>query len=255
MTEHTDWRNFWWLDVALLGAAFFVSLFAFPETKFKRPSAEDIHAKNPQSSMCSSQTNIELNGEQLGHNKLEKGVNASASPPLNQGRLSRKQFNLYQPHPRFLESIILDIWTPFKFSAFPIVDFASFVVAWNAPYFLTVNLTQSQAFTAPPYNYTPQTVGFFNFAVVVGEMLGLITAGPLIDWISMRATRLNNGMREPEMRLPAIIPYTLIMILGNFVVAFGYQYHWDWRVNFPSYPHEPTSERLSHLPYELDSHW
>lgn len=32
------------------------------------------------------------------------------------------------------------------------------------------------------------------------------------------------------MRLPALIPYVLIMLADNFVVAFGYQYKWDWRV-------------------------
>jgi hypothetical protein len=32
------------------------------------------------------------------------------------------------------------------------------------------------------------------------------------------------------MRLPAIAIYMVIMIIGNFVVAFGYQYKWDWRI-------------------------
>ena len=127
----------------------------------------------------------------------------------------------------------MNIWTPFTLFAFPIVNFASFVVAWSASCFLTINLTQAQAFSEPPYNYTPQTIGFFNFAVVIGQVIGLGTAGPLNDWISMRATRKNSGIREPEMRLPAMIPYVLIMILGNFVTGFGYQYHWNWAVRFP----------------------
>ena len=81
-----------------------------------------------------------------------------------------------------------------------------------------------------------------NFAIVVGAIIGLATAGPLSDWVSARATKRNGGILEPEMRLPAMskylepllhtndmlilkfaVPYVLIMILGNFVVAFGYQ--------------------------------
>lgn len=46
--------------------------------------------------------------------------------------------------------------------------------------------------------------------------------------VSARATRKNRGIREPEMRLPAMIPYVCIMLLGNFVVAFGYQQKWPW---------------------------
>ena len=148
------------------------------------------------------------------------------------GKPERKQFALFQIGPRVFESLLFEVWTPFYLTSFPIVDFAAFVVSWSASSFLTVNLSQAQAFAAPPYSYTAQKIGFFNIAVVVGQILGLLTAGPLIDWICMRATNRNNGIREPEMRLPAMIPYTMIMILGNLVVGLGYQYYWDWRVRY-----------------------
>jgi MFS family permease len=68
-----------------------------------------------------------------------------------------------------------------------------------------------------------------NFAILIGAFIGLFTAGPLSDYISSRSTRRNNGIREPEMRLPAMIPYIIIMYLGNIVVAVGYQHHWPWQ--------------------------
>ena len=70
-----------------------------------------------------------------------------------------------------------------------------------------------------------------NFAILVGAIIGLLTNGRLSDWIAARATRKNRGIREPEMRLPTLIPYVLIMLLGNFVVAFGYQRKWPWQVS------------------------
>lgn len=72
-------------------------------------------------------------------------------------------------------------------------------------------------------------VGFMNFAILVGALIGLATAGPLSDWVSARATVKNRGIREPEMRLPAMIPYVIIMMLGNVVVSVGYQNHWPWQ--------------------------
>jgi hypothetical protein len=48
----------------------------------------------------------------------------------------------------------------------------------------------------------------------------------------MRFTKKNGGIREPEMRLAAMIPYVIIMILGNVIVAVGYQDHWSWKVSF-----------------------
>ena len=96
---------------------------------------------------------------------------------------------------------------------------------------LTLNLTQSQNFAAPPYEFSPTKIGFLNFAIVIGGLLGLFTAGPLSDWISMRLTRRNRGIREPEMRLLTMIPYVIIMIIGNFVSAYGYQKKYDWKAS------------------------
>lgn len=105
---------------------------------------------------------------------------------------------------------------------------------------LTLNLTQSENFAAPPYNFSPTIIGFFNFAILIGGVLGLVTAGPLSDWISMQLTRRNRGIREPEMRLLTMIPYVIIMIIGNFVVAYGYEKKFDWKVSF-----SPSSQSQS----------
>ncbi|KAK0945149.1 hypothetical protein LTS01_026068, partial [Friedmanniomyces endolithicus] len=67
----------------------------------------------------------------------------------------------------------------------------------------------SQNFANPPYNFRPQSIGFMNFAILVGAMIGLATAGPFSDWISARATRKNRGIREPEMRLPAMSAFNV----------------------------------------------
>ena len=233
LAEHTRWQDFWWLNVALLGAAFFVSVFAFPETKWHRHRADEVPNTKHRPLETLSATDLDTNGKTSGldlKNEVADQTHTSIQTPTQQGKPGRRQYNLYQSYPKPLKTLLIDIWTPFKLFAFPIVDFASLVVSWSASSFLIVNLTQSQAFSEPPYDYTSQTIGFFNFAVVVGLLLGLVTAGPLNDWISMRATKRNKWVREPEMRLPAMIPYTLVMILGNFVVGFGYQYHWDWRV-------------------------
>lgn len=72
-------------------------------------------------------------------------------------------------------------------------------------------------FAAPPYLFTPAQVGFVNFAFVVGGVVGLLTAGPVSDWFSMRATVKNGGVREAEMRLVALFPYLAICLVGMTV--------------------------------------
>ena len=77
----------------------------------------------------------------------------------NVGKPSRRQFNLFQASKHPAKRLMMSFWIPWKLLAFPIVEFASFVVSWTASFFLLTNITQSEAFAAPPYNYSPQTIG------------------------------------------------------------------------------------------------
>lgn len=239
MADHVGWRNFWWLNVACLAVTFFISLIGFPETKWHRLHPDELRAQGrldpkPSSDEKVAQvmktTDAENQSAMQVMPDLSYAATAMRDPFLGEGKPSKWQFKLFQKNSHPFRSIFLDLWIPWKLFAFPIVEFASFVVSWSASSFLTLNLTQSEVFAAPPYNFSSESIGFMNFAILIGAIIGLVTAGPLSDWVSMRATKKNKGIREPEMRLPTMIPYVIIMIIGNFVVAFGYQHQWDWRV-------------------------
>lgn len=234
MALHVGWRSFWWLYAGMTALSFFMVLFMFPETKWHRAHPDEL-TKNG-SPMSGSQEKVTdekhgLHSHEADYktgNDLSPQATAERDPYLGKGKPSKQQWKLFQPNPHPFKSIALDLWIPWKLFAFPIVEFAAFVVSWSASSFLTINLTQSQNFAAPPYLYNSEKIGFMNFAILIGALIGLATNGKLSDWVSARATRKNNGIREPEMRLPAMIPYVLIMILGNFVVAFGYERKWPW---------------------------
>ncbi|KAI9815927.1 MAG: hypothetical protein M1827_001919 [Pycnora praestabilis] len=242
MAQYSTWQNFWWLNVAMHTTVLLMISFGFPETKWHRVHPDEILG------IGANQSPSPLSREEVGFKSVEAASDVEKRSPLNnmpdlshaataqrdpflgKGTPSKAQWRLYQPNAHPFKSIAIDLWTPWKLFAFPIVEFASFVVSWSASSFLTLNLVQSQAFAAPPYNFSSISIGFMNFAILIGQLIGLVTAGPLSDWISMRATRRNKGIREPEMRLPTMIPYVLIMILGNFIVAFGWQQAWNWKV-------------------------
>lgn len=246
MALHVGWRNFWWLNVGLQALTIILLAFLFPETKWHRQHPKELLAASRSNSVPNEKgiihnvehTKEDAHIQQPGktivedvHPDLEHKVTAEQDPWLHRGSPSKRQFRLWQNNPNALKGIALDLWIPWKLFAFPIVEFAAFVVSWSASSFLTLNLTQSQNFAAPPYNFSSQSIGFMNFAILVGAFIGLLTNGPLSDWVAARATKKNKGIREPEMRLPAMIPYVLIMLLGNFVVAFGYEYKWNWKVS------------------------
>ena len=231
--------------MALLGATFIGVVFFFPETMWHRVHPKEIASQHKTGSSSPSDEKVAAHGldgadtekstvnaiQNSVFNELSETATAERDPYLGKGSPSKKQFGLFTPHANPIKTLAWDFWIPWRLFAFPIVEFAAFVVSWSASSFLTVNLTQSQNFAAPPYNYSSQSIGFMNFALLAGSLIGLATNGRLSDWIAARATKRNRGIREPEMRLPTLIPYVCIMLLGNFIVAFGYQQKWDWKVS------------------------
>ncbi|KIW08324.1 hypothetical protein, variant [Verruconis gallopava] len=250
MAGKVGWRAFWWLNVALHGLTFVMVFFMFPETKWQRGTFKEQLARatgtsqlaekdvekedgsQPASTADDDQVKptVTANSHVSQSNDLVGVKTADRDPYLGKGTPKKSQWMFFQTNAHPFKSILLDLWIPWKLFAFPIVEFASFVVSWSCSSFLTLNLTQSQNFAAPPYNFSSQSIGFMNFAILVGAFIGLATAGPLSDWVSMRATKRNGGIREPEMRLPAMIPYVIIMYLGNIIVSVGYERKWSWEV-------------------------
>ncbi|KAK6068022.1 hypothetical protein SCUP234_11356 [Seiridium cupressi] len=237
MSAHVGWRNFWWLNTALLALSVVMNISMFPETKWQtRPSELNAYTASttsnpqvPEKGVAEEQSERLEQGLTGDENKISTTQTADQDPWLGRGYPSKAQWGLVAPGPRSLRSVVLDVWVPWKLHAFPIVEFAAFVVSWSCSCFLTINLTQSQAFAAPPYNWSSQSIGFTNFAVLVGAMMGLATAGPFSDWVSNYLTKRNRGIREPEMRLIALIPYVIIMFLGNIIVSIGYEKRWPWQ--------------------------
>ncbi|KAG8528189.1 uncharacterized protein KY384_007106 [Bacidia gigantensis] len=237
MSQFSGWRNYWWLNVAMHAATFFACLLGFPETKWDRAQLAKLSSEGSTEAMSPSVEKAVETSDKILHAEHDSSANpglvenstTEKDPWLRNGKPGRAQFRLFQANKSPWRSILMDIWIPWKLFAFPIVEFASFVVSWSLSNFLAINLTQTPSLEPPPYGFSPLAVGLSNFALLVGAVIGLSTAGPFSDWVSMKLTNRNRGIREPEMRLPTMIPYVLIMILSNFVVAFGYEYKWNWR--------------------------
>jgi hypothetical protein len=240
MSENVGWRNFWWFNTGLIALSIIMIIFMFPETKWHRQHPNETHhslATGDQKPNSETTEEFKTNTSRMENpdsiavapEPLTAVETAARDPWLGRGKPSKAQWGLYTPNPNPVKSVLLDLWIPWKLFSFPIVEFASFVVSWSCSSFLTLNLTQTQAFAAPPYNWSSLSIGFTNFAVFVGALIGLVTAGPLSDWVAARLTARNRGIREPEMRLVAMIPYVIIMYFGNIIVSVGYQNQWPWQ--------------------------
>ena len=239
MAQSVGWQSFWWLNVAMTAFVIVLSSVGLPETLWHRPVSEELnnsvqqseekgpsHANSASSNHIAKEPTVALTGS--GECEAEEHHNY-----VGVGGPSVRQFWLAQWPAQPIKALTLAFWTPLYLIAFPIVVFASCVVCFCSANYLILTLIQAEAFSKSPYNFTPLNIGFVNFASLIGALTGLATAGPASDWVSMQLTKRNKGVREPEMRLLTMIPYILIMLLGNFVCAFGLQHGWDWRVSSP----------------------
>lgn len=188
-----------------------MTVFMFPETRYRRTSVSSgisssvVEANNKASDKPTTAT-------------THAPIDGPSSRPV--GKPSKAQFSLV-PVMDYEGSALLirDVLTPIQIFFFPIVFWVVMSFCFSTNCLLALNLTQSQVFAAPPYLFGPAQVGFLNFAFVVGGIIGLLTAGPFSDWVSMRATKRNGGVREAEMRLIALVPYILLCLVG-MVVSF-----------------------------------
>ncbi|KAJ5966385.1 hypothetical protein N7481_013099 [Penicillium waksmanii] len=223
IAERFGWRSFFWLSLAMSCFNFLTLLIFFPETKFHRRNIDETRSLE----LDSTQPSITLDKDRTGH--LENLEPALVT--VGTGRPSKSQFRLWQGlEKHWKQFIVRDIISPFKFFFFPIIFWAGLNVAGPANLLLYWNLTESAFFSAPPYNFTPAGVGYTNFAFAIGGLVGLATAGPFSDWVAMKATRRNNGIREAEMRLPALIPYFITTVIGIVIGGLGYQNLWEWPI-------------------------
>lgn len=216
-------------------------VLAHPETKYDRRTAS---TETNYERQVPSPASLDISVVQIPEKKPADGPGSESESPrastttaihhrqaLHNGRPSREQFSVI-PLPRFIHggmsSVIHDVISPIQILFYPIVLWAACAMGFASNSLLALNLTQAQVFAAPPFLFTPDQIGLINFAFVVGAAIALVTAGPFSDWIALRKARKNNGVLEAEFRLPALIPYVAINLVGMVIVAIGYQRSWPW---------------------------
>ncbi|KUJ17087.1 MFS general substrate transporter [Mollisia scopiformis] len=239
IAAHISWRWFFWVCTIFQGVSLIMMIFMFPETRYIRalPSDHTSQTSAPATLSSTSAKNDEINittqtttkQEPDNHNPKRSidHIYSTSSRPI--GRPSKAQFS-FIPTLHWEGSLLLfrDFLAPLQIFTFPIVFWATMSFGFATNCLLALNLTQSQLFAAPPYLFNPGKVGYVNFAFVVGGIIGLVTAGPFSDWVALWGAKRNGGVREPEVRLWALVPYIAICLVGMTVTAVGYQRHWPW---------------------------
>lgn len=127
------------------------------------------------------------------------------------------------------ESFVKLLIRPFLVIAYPAVLWAAFCFAGTIGFLVAVTTNVAIAYNAG-YGFGPANVGLCFVAGLIGSVVGIAFGGQLSDWISKRSTKKNKGLREPEMRLPALSQAIITSPLALALFGAGIQNHWHWIV-------------------------
>jgi len=182
----------YFVAAALIGATTILVFFTFPETVYKR------HGK--------------LAGTEFAPRKKTFSENLK----LYSGTHTKE--NLLH---MFIRPIILLCLPPILWATLNLTVTIGFLVA------ITSNFASAFAST---YNFKPWQSGLCFISAIFGCILGIVCAGAVSDRVADYFTKRNGGVREPEMRLPAIIPALICGPLGLVIYGVGIAERWHWMV-------------------------
>jgi MFS family permease len=231
VAARVSWRWFFWACTIAQILNSVGLLLLFPETRYRRSNPVERLESEIKENLPDKPAEEYVETTMSESDGWCPDAESADVVSVGKGRPSKDQFYIFQKvDSNAVKALVRHVLTPLELVFFPIVFWAAMTMGGAANSLLDVNLLQSQALTGPAYNFNPSGVGFVNFALVVGGMVGLATAGPSCDWIATTLTRRNGGIREPEMRLWTLIPYLACSVIGMTVVGVGFQSGWPWEV-------------------------
>ncbi len=155
---------------------------------------------------------------------LEVGQGEISVIPL---KTYKEKLRLWFPEEGSDDSIIRLFFTPFLTGRYPAVIFSSLLYGIQISWLSLLNVTQSEFFGSPPYNWSTNSVGLINLASFIGGMIGMVY-GASTDMFQLYLTRRNKGYYEPEFRLWTLTIGGLINTAGILMYGLGVSHGINW---------------------------
>jgi predicted MFS family arabinose efflux permease len=80
------------------------------------------------------------------------------------------------------------------------------------------------------YGFSASNVGLVYLGIGVGMFSGIGILGKLSDPLIQKLAARNNGVMEPEFRIPPMIPGALVIPAGLLLYGWTVYYHVHWIV-------------------------
>ncbi|KAB5515124.1 putative MFS transporter [Coniochaeta sp. 2T2.1] len=215
MSISETWRTFHYLNAALVLATTLLIVLTMPETAYQR----DLGLTEVR--ITATDTN---KLESTSASQVEQ-VEVENIPP-KKSFIDRMGFNYSSlTH----ESIWKIAFRPVPVLLLPPVLWSTVSFGIGIGIFVILGTTAATAFSQI-YHFTVWQIGLVWISSIIGNLLGIPFGGYFSDWVANRATSKNHGIREPEMRLPAV-SIAMVAYPGSLLLyGLGIQYEAHWIV-------------------------
>ncbi|KKK12516.1 hypothetical protein P175DRAFT_0440894 [Aspergillus ochraceoroseus IBT 24754] len=220
ITISHDWRYIYYVASALIGGVTLLVFFTFPETMFDRRvafQAEQVTVNQPRNPGISDTAKTSSEHSELGQGQFRV-------LPKKQGYLqSLAIFSGVHTS----ESLFRVFIRPIILIGLPSVLWTSLVFAVTIGFLVAITSNFATAFSQT-YGFSAWQSGLCFISSMIGSFVGIAFGGHLSDWLADWFTRRNGGIREPEMRLPAIAIGGLCAPVSLILYGVGIQCKTHW---------------------------
>ncbi|KAH8760912.1 major facilitator superfamily domain-containing protein [Hyaloscypha finlandica] len=211
ITINHPWRVIYDVAIALIALTLILAFFTFPETVYIRPIEIDADHEPTLSEKCDGPT------------ALLSESSTSSIPPKKSYLQSLKLFSGTYTEETFWRLVI----RPFALILLPPVLWCSLVQSVTIGFIVAVTSNVASAY-ATAYNMKPYETGLCFIAAIIGALVGIFCGGYLGDRTADFFTKRNGGIREPEMRLPAMMFSLISTPLSLILYGVGIQNKLHW---------------------------
>jgi len=221
-----SWRFIYYIAAAFIGAITVLVFFTLPETAYNRSSIDVPTELQAVPGMCyegiepRQNSMVKTQAEHIEAIDVEVGVSSpTAARPIPKKHTWTHTLRTFQGT-LTEESFWHIFYRPVVLLALPSVLWATLVMAGTIGFLVSISSNFASAF-ASTYGFDSTKSGLCFISGLIFTFLGLFGGGMTSDFVADSLTKRNGGIREPEMRLPAIMVGLVTMPLGLVLYGVG----------------------------------
>ncbi|KAH8659984.1 major facilitator superfamily domain-containing protein [Xylariales sp. PMI_506] len=215
------WRTIYWVGSALVGFTLVLVIFVFPETAYERTN-------NPL--VVDPRWGVEIeessDGTKTAIVHTKNGVEHLTLPKKNSYLQSLRPWD----HRKYTEESLWRMMVrPLGLIILPPVFWATIVMSVTIGFLVAISSNIANAMVNT-YGFAAYEAGLLYIGGLLGCGAAILLGGNLSDWVADYFTKRNGGIREPEMRLPAMVFSVIAAPLSLILYGFAIENKWHWIV-------------------------